>query len=125
VEKFFKFFIGFICAVTTIVWLRIMIAPMGFAEGIAVTPEIPFGLNNIRSMVGGFVGGIVVFSFLTLKTGDKQWLLGLLCLLVVTLMGRTCGLIMDGFHQKIVGSMVVEIVLITLTFTAYRKLPGK
>ncbi len=124
-EKFFKFFIGFICAVTTIVWLRIMIAPVGFAEGIAVIPEVPFGLNNIRSMAGGFVGGIAIFSFLTLKTGDKQWLLGLLCFLAAALIGRTCGLIMDGFHQKIVGGMVVEIVLITLTFAAYRKLPDK
>ncbi len=102
-----------------------MIAPKGFAEGIAVTPEVPFGLNNLRSIAGGSLGAIAVFSFLTLKTGDKQWLLVPLTFLAGALIGRTCGLIMDGFHQKIVGSMVVEIVLIALTFAAYRKLPDK
>ena len=35
-EKFFKFFVGLICAVMTIAWLRVMITPMGIAENLAL-----------------------------------------------------------------------------------------
>ncbi len=124
-ERFFKFFIASICVVTTIAWLRIMIAPMGVADTLAMNPDIPFGLNNIRSFVGAYLLCAAVFTFFALKTGDKQWLLVPLCLFVGSAVGRTCGLVMDGFHKQIVGGIVVEIVLITTTIAAYRKLPSK
>jgi hypothetical protein len=124
-EKFFKFFAGFICAVTVIMWLRIMITPMGVAERLAMNPSIPFGLSNIRSFVGAYVLCLAVFSFYTLKTEDKKWLLVLLCLFVGSAIGRTCGLVLDGFHQQIVGGIVLEILLIGITLAAYRKLPSK
>ena len=124
-EKFFKFFAGFICAVTAIIWFRIMITPMGVAERLAMNPDIPFGLSNIRSFVGAYVLCLAVFSFYTLKTGDKKWLLVLLCLFVGSAIGRTCGLVLDGFHQQIVGAIVLEIFLIAITVAAFRKLPSK
>jgi hypothetical protein len=65
-----------------------------------------------------------VFSFFTLKTGDKKWLLVLLCLFVGSAIGRTCGLVLDGFHQQAVGGIVLEIFLIAMTLGAYRKLPS-
>jgi hypothetical protein len=124
-EKVFKGFIGFICGVMTLAWLRIMVAPMGFAERMAMNPDVPFGLSNMRSFVGTYVLCLAVFSFFTLKTGDRKWLLVLLCLFVGSAIGRTCGLVLDGFHQQIVGGIVLEILLIAITLAAYRKLPSK
>ena len=124
-EKVFEVFIGFICGVMTLAWLRIMITPMAVAERLAMNPDVPFGLSNIRSFVGVYVLCGAVFSFFTLRTGDKKWLLVLLCLFVGSAIGRTCGLVLDGFPPRIVGSIVVEIVLITITIAAYRKLPSK
>ena len=123
-EKFYKVFFGFVCAVTAIIWVRIMITPMRVAERLAMNPDIPFGLSNIRSFVGAYVLCLAVFSFFTLKTGDKKWLLVLLCLFVGSAIGRTCGLVLDGFHQQAVGGIVLEIFLIAMTLGAYRKLPS-
>jgi hypothetical protein len=124
-EKVFKVFIGFICGVTTLAWLRIMISPMAVAERLAMNPDVPFGLSNIRSFVGVYVLCGAVFSFFTLKTGDKKWLLVLLCLFVGSAIGRTCGLVLDGFHQQAVGGIVLEVFLIAMTLAAYRRLPSK
>ena len=123
-EKVFKVFIGFLCGLMTLAWLRILTSPMAVAERLALNPEVPFGLSNIRSFVGVYVLCVAVFSFLTLKTGDKKWLLVLLCLFVGSAIGRTCGLVLDGFHQQAVGGIVLEIFLIAMTLAAYRKLPS-
>lgn len=124
-EKFFKFLIGFISVVVAISWLRIMIAPMEVAERLAMNPDVPFGLNNMRSFVGGYVLCVAVFTFLSLKIQDKKWLLVPLCLFIGSVIGRTSGLVLDGFHQQNVVGIILEIVLITITFAAYRKLPSK
>ena len=124
-EKFFKFIIGFICAVMAIIWLRMMIDPMGVAERLAMNPDSPLGLNNIRAFFGIYLGCAAVFLFLTLKKGEKQWLLVPICLEVFSVIGRTSGLVLDGFHQKIVLYIISEIILIILLFGAYRKLPSK
>ena len=125
VEKLFKFLIGFICVVMAITWLRIMIAPMGVAERLAMNPDVPYGLNSIRSFIGAYVFCAAVFSFLTLKTQDKKWLLVPLCLFISSVIGRTSGLVLDGFHQQSLVGIVMEIVLITITLATYRKLPSK
>ena len=123
-EKILKLLIGLISVVMTIAWLRIMIAPMGLAERLAMKPDVPLGLNSIRSFVGGYVLCAAVFSFLALRKAEKQWLLVPLCLFVGSAIGRTSGLVIDGFHQTIVGSIILEIVLIAVTIAAYRKLPS-
>ena len=122
-EKVLKLLIGLISVVMTLAWLRIMIAPMGLAERLAMNPDIPLGLNSIRSFVGAYVLCAAVFSFLALKKAEKQWLLAPLCLFAGSAIGRTTGLVIDGFHQAIVGSIILEIALIALTIAAYRKLP--
>jgi hypothetical protein len=109
----------------TLAWLRILTSPMAVAERLALNPEVPFGLSNIRSFVGVYVLCVAVFGFLTLKTGDKKWLLVLLCMFAGSAIGRTCGLVLDGFHQQAVGGIAAEIFLIAMTFGAYRKLPSK
>jgi len=124
-EKFFKIAIGVIGVLMAIIWLRMMIAPMGIAERMAMNPEVPLGLNNIRAFFGLYIGSLAVFLFLTLKKGDKQWLLVPICLEVFSVIGRTGGLIMDGFHEKIVLYIFIEIVLTIFLFAAYRKLPSK
>ena len=124
-EKSFKFIIGFICVLMAITWLRILIAPMGVAERLAMNPEVPFGLNKIRSFIGTYVLCAGVFSFLTLKTQDNKWLLVPLCLFIGSVIGRTSGLVLDGFHQQNVGGIVLELILIAITMAAYRKLPSK
>ena len=123
-EKILKLLIGLICVVMTIAWLRIMIAPMGLAERLAMNPDVPWGLNSIRSFIGAYVLCAAVFSFLALRKAEKQWLLVPLCLFVGSAIGRTSGLVIDGFHQSIVGSIILEIVLIAVTIAAYRKLPS-
>jgi hypothetical protein len=75
--------------------------------------------------MGAYVLCVGVFSFFTLKTGDKKWLLVPLCLFVGSIIGRTSGLVLDGFHQQNVGGIVMEIILIAITAAAYRKLPSK
>jgi hypothetical protein len=125
VDKFFKITIGVIGVLMAIIWLRMMIAPMGIAERMAMNPEVPLGLNNIRAFFGLYIGSLAVFLFLTLKKGDKQWLLVPICLEVFSVIGRTGGLIMDGFHEKIVLYIIIEIVLAIFLFAAYRKLPSK
>jgi hypothetical protein len=102
-----------------------MITPMGVAERLAMNPDVPFGLSNKRSFIGGYVLSIAVFSFLALKTQDKKWLMAPLCLFIGSVIGRTSGLVLDGFHQQNVGGIVMEIFLITIITTAYRKLPSK
>jgi hypothetical protein len=82
-------------------------------------------INSIRSFIGAYVLCAGVFSFLALKTGDKKWLLVLLCLFIGSAVGRTSGLVLDGFHPQSVVGIVMEVVLITITFAAYRKLPSK
>jgi hypothetical protein len=124
-EKFFKIAIGFICVVMAIAWLRIMIVPQGIAESLAMNPDGPWGLNSIRSFIGAYVLCVGVFIFLTLKKGEKQWLLVPLCLLAGSVIGRISGLVMDGFDQRIVGGIILEIILISILFGAYRKLPTK
>ena len=123
-EKTLKLLIGLISVVMTIAWLRIMIAPMGLAERLAMKPDVPLGLNSIRSFVGGYVLCAAVFSFLALRKAEKQWLLVPLSLFVGSAIGRTSGLVIDGFHQTIVCSIILEIVLIAVTIAAYRKLPS-
>ena len=123
-EKILKLLVGLISLVMTIAWLRIMIAPMGLAERLAMNPDVPLGLNSIRSFIGAYVLCAAVFSFLALKKAEKQWLLVPLCLFSGSAIGRTSGLVMDGFHQSIVGSIVLEVVLIAITIAAYRKLPS-
>ena len=122
-EKILKLLIGLISVIMTIAWLRIMIAPMGLAERLAMKPDVPLGLNSIRSFVGGYVLCAAVFSFLALRKAEKQWLLVPLCLFVGSAIGRTSGLVIDVFHHTIVGSIILEIVLIAVTIAAYRKLP--
>ena len=123
-EKILKLLVGLISLVMTIAWLRIMIDPMGLAERLAMNPDVPLGLNSIRSFVGAYVLCVAVFSFLALRKAEKQWLLVPLCLFVGSAIGRTSGLVMDGFHESIVGSIVLEVVLIAITIAAYRKLPS-
>jgi hypothetical protein len=124
VEKTLKLLIGLISLVMTIAWLRIMIAPMGLAERLAMNPDVPLGLNSVRSFVGGYVLCAAVFSFLALGKAEKQWLLVPLCLFVGSAIGRTTGLVIDGFHPNIVGSIILEIVLIAVTIAAFRKFPS-
>jgi hypothetical protein len=45
-------------------------------------------------------------------------------LFVGSAIGRTTGLVIDGFHPTIVGSIILEIFLIAVTIAAYRKLPS-
>ena len=123
-EKILKLLVGLISLVMTIAWLRIMIAPMGLAENLAMKPDVPWGLNSVRSFVGAYVLCAAVFSFLALRKAEKQWLLVPLCLFVGSAIGRTSGLVIDGFHQTIIGSIILEIVLIAVTIAAYRTLPS-
>ena len=123
-EKILKLLVGLISLVMTIAWLRIMIAPMGLAERLAMNPDVPLGLNSIRSFVGAYVLCAAVFSFLALRKAERQWLLVPLCLFVGSAIGRTTGLVIDGFHPTIVGSIILEIVLMAVTIAAYRKFPS-
>jgi hypothetical protein len=124
VEKILKLLVGLISLVMTIAWLRIMIAPMGLAERLAMNPDVPLGLNSIRSFIGAYVLCAAVFSFLALRKAERQWLLVPLCLFVGSAIGRTTGLVIDGFHPTIVGSIILEIVLMAVTIAAYRKFPS-
>jgi hypothetical protein len=124
-EKFLKIAIGLICVVTAIVWLRIMIGPMGVAERLAMNPEVPVGLSSIRSFIGAYCFCFSAFIFLALKNGDKKWLLVPLCLLVGTVFGRSLTMVMDGFHMRIVSFIFMEGVLFAAILGAYLKLPPK
>jgi hypothetical protein len=123
VEKVAKIIIGFIGVAMLIAWLRIIITPMGMAERLAWGVDSAWGLSSIRSFVGGFVLCIAVFCFLTLKSGNRQWVLVPLCLLASSTFSRSISLVMNGFHSESAVFAVVELVLTLITFAAYRKLP--
>ena len=122
-DKVFKIIIGLLCAVMFIAWLRIIITPMGMAERLSWGVDSAWGLSSIRAFVGGFVLCIAVFCFLTLKTGNRQWMLVPTFLFASSTFSRTISLVLNGFHRESVVFAVVELVLTLITFAVYRKLP--
>ncbi len=99
-----------------------MFAPRSMVDTLAVGPEGPAGLNTMRGFLGGlFVGSSIVLAT-GLATGNTTFFLAVATVMSAVVVGRLIGIAVDGFDKKVVFPLVLEVVMVTIFFSAYAQL---
>ncbi|MBM4268727.1 MAG: DUF4345 domain-containing protein [Deltaproteobacteria bacterium] len=109
--------IGLLLAVLGLRW---MLFPGFAAVEIGMVLSTPVALNTARGDIGGlFIGGAIL-CFLGLYTGERRWLDAVALVIACIAIGRTIGILADGFFPVSVISIVVELVMVRVLIGASR-----
>ncbi len=109
--------------VVALVMLALGILPM-FAPKKAVGRHYidligPAGLNTMRSMIGGsFIANFFILT-IGLVTGQTIFFLAVAVYMIVVAVGRTLGILIDGYHKAVIVPLVAEVIIALVLVTAH------
>lgn len=109
--------IGLLLAVLGLRW---MFLPGHAAVEMGMVLSTPVALNTARGDLGGlFIGGAIL-CFLGLRTGEGRWLDAAALVIACVAIGRTVGILLDGFLAVSAISIVIELVMVRVLIGASR-----
>jgi len=99
-----------------------MFNPAGFMtqSDVALVPDGVVGLSFARSVIGGHFLGMALLSIYSLRKCLNTFFYLMRGCVTFIVLGRVVSLIMDGYHSNIVGGLILEILIMTVLYTAGR-----
>ena len=89
-----------------------MFVPNSMLEVFDLSPKGTYGLNTIRSDLGGLLIGSAVMIWIGLWTHQKTWFAAPALLMALLLLGRFISVVIDGWTPATIPAVVVEILVI-------------
>ena len=114
--------VGLICLALSGLGVMSMFAPKKMVKNFAIEPQGSAGLNTIRGVIGGlFIAGLAML-IAGLVTGETLWFLAVAIVLGVVALGRTVGILLDGFEKSVAPPLVLEMVMVAILVAAHLQL---
>lgn len=96
--------------------------PAKSAEALGMSAQTGLGLNTYRADVGALFMVNAIACAGALFAGKRHWLLAPLAIFGLAIVGRLAGVLIDGAPEGVATPIIVEIVLVALSFFGLRKL---
>jgi len=113
-----KVLVGLVCVLLGVLGLQWMFMPLPTATTLGIVLTTPEALNTARGDLGGmFIAGAVL-GMLGMRTGDGRWLQAVATVIAFVAIGRTVGLMNDGFATMSVVSIAIEIAMVAILLHA-------
>lgn len=103
------------------VWGYILISPSEMAPLFGQTPESLLGLSSFRADTGGIFFITMVMVSLGLINKGNHWFAAAATVMLGCAIGRLTGIASDGYSPLVLEPLIVELVLVVILFTAYKK----
>lgn len=110
-ETAMQIIVGILAVPLFALGVRSMFMPTNMGEAVGLTPVGIPGLNEIRSVLGGFFFACVTMLVFGLAADDTTWFLAVATLMAAAAVGRIVGIATDGFDKAVVPPLVIEIVI--------------
>ena len=114
-----KIFVSLVAAMLIVIWARWFIQPEAMYALYDVTANSRFGVNMLKSDMGGFVLTIGFLSLLAVWRGGS-WYPPALIAQAAILFTRVLSLLQDGATAGIWGGIALETVVFAVTFALFR-----
>jgi hypothetical protein len=78
------------------------------------------GRANVRADMGGMFLAIGILALIASYKRSTSWLLATIIVVASALLGRFVSIGLDGYEQRVLEPIVVEVIVLTLLAVAYR-----
>ncbi len=97
-----------------------MFSPTSMYEMLNLKPQGVFGINTVRSDIGGMLIGSAVMIWLGLWKQNNFWFRSTILVMATLLVGRTISTIADGFTTAAIPAIAVETYTIVVLYIAIK-----
>ena len=123
-RRVLKILVGVIGVLLALIGLQWMFTPGSMAEQFGLALAGLPGSSTARADLGGLFVGCGAMCFLGLRPGGGPWLHAVAVVMVGIALGRTVGLVVDGFHVRLLAFTVLELALAGVLVAAAREAPA-
>jgi cation transport ATPase len=104
-----------ISSITLLVFgLKAMFMPRTMLDFFDIDPRGVFGMNSIRSNLGGMLIACASLMLMGLITQNNTWFFASILILGIILFGRIISFIADGWTTAALSALVIEILIIVV-----------
>jgi len=122
-QRVLKVLVGLVGVLLALIGLQWMFTPGSVAEQFGLTLTGLPGSSTARADLGGLFVACGAMCFIGLRAGGGAWLRAVAVIMVCIAVGRSIGLIADGFDARMLAFTVLELVMAVLLVAAAREPP--
>lgn len=120
-----KIGVGVIALLLALLGFRWMFAPESIAQEQGMVLGGLHALSTGRADLGGMFVGATLLCLLGLRAGQEQLLVAVAVVIGAIAVGRTVGLVADGFDRTNAVLIVVEVLMVAVLLGAARGAPAR
>lgn len=99
-----------------------MFAPQSMYQLLDLTPNGVYGINTIRSDIGGLLISSAIMIWIGIGKNNSTWLASAMLVMGTLLTGRVISTILDGFSNAAIPAFVVETLVIVILYLNVQRL---